>query len=210
MPVRARLYPVSLVLRGKRCLVVGGGEVAARKAGGLLAAEAEVHVVAKEVLPAMRQLAGRLASLDERPYQRGEVAGYWLVMAATGDAGANQAIFDDAEAAGIWANSADDPERCSFVLPAVARQGPISVAVSTSGYSPALARWLKEHAAERMGPELAELADLLAGARAELQARGRSTEEVDWRPALDWAMLDLIKQGRLAEAKERLEACLSQ
>jgi len=209
MPVDAPVYPVGLLLRGRRCLVVGGGTVAARKAGGLVEAEAEVHVVAREVLPAMRQVAG-LARVEERPYQEGEAAGYWLVMAATGDPSVNQAVFDDAEAAGVWVNSADDPERCSVILPAVARQGPVSVAVSTSGYSPALASWLKGHAAEHMGPELARLAEMLAGARAELKAAGRSTEDVDWRPALSWAMLDLIKEGRLTEAKERLEACLSQ
>ena len=106
-------------------------------------------------------------------------------------------------------NSADDPASCSYILPAVARQGPVSVAVSTSGYSPALASWLKGHAAEQMGPELAELAELLAEARSKLKAQGRSTEDIDWRPSLDWAMLDLIRSGRRArKRKERLEACL--
>jgi siroheme synthase-like protein len=138
------------------------------------------------------------------------VAGYWLVMAATGDPEVNKAVFEDGEVAGVWVNSADDPASCSFILPAVARQGPVSVAVSTSGYSPALASWLKGHAADHMGPELAELAELLADARAKLKQQGRSTEDVDWRPSLDWAMLDLIRSGRRAEAKERLEACLLQ
>jgi precorrin-2 dehydrogenase/sirohydrochlorin ferrochelatase len=209
MPVNAAVYPVSLVLEGRRCLVVGGGHVAVRKASGLLAAGAQVHVVGKEVLAPMRALPG-LASLQERPYQRGEVAGYRLVVAATGDPAVNQAVYDDGEAAGVWVNSADDPGRCSFILPAVARQGPVTVAVSTSGYSPALASWLKAHAAEHMGPEMGELADLLAEARAQLKAQGRSTEDVDWRPGLDWAMLDLIRSGHRTEAKERLQACLSQ
>lgn len=183
--------------------------MAARKASGLVAAGAQVHVVAKRVGEEMSGVEG-LASVAERPYRRGEVAGYWLVMVATGDPLTNQAVFDDAERAGVWVNSADDPERCSFILPAVARQGPVSVAVSTSGYSPALASWLRSHAAEHMGPELAELAELLAGARERLRASGRSTEDVDWRPALSWAMLELIRQGKRAEAKEQLEACLSQ
>ena len=209
MPLDAPVYPVSLVLRGKRCLVFGGGEVAARKAAGLVGAEALVYVVAREVLAPMRQVAG-LAGTEERSYRRGEAAGYWLVVAATGDPVANQQVYDDGEAAGVWVNSADDPLRCSFILPAVARQGPVSVAVSTAGYSPALASWLKAHVVEHMGPEVALLAELLAGARARLRESGRSTEDVDWRPALDWDMLDLIRQGRHAEAKERLEACLSQ
>ena len=209
MPIDAPIYPVGLVMRGKRCLVVGGGEVAARKATGLVEAEAQVHVVAEEVRPAMTQVRG-LASIEERSYRRGEAAGYRLVVAATGDPSANQAVYDDGEAAGVWVNSADDPGRCSLVLPAVARQGPVSVAISTSGYSPALASWLKGHVTEHMGPEVALLAEFLAAARAELRGSGRSTEEVDWRPALGWDMLDLIRQGRQAEAKERVEACLSQ
>ena len=183
--------------------------MAERKADGLLAAGAEVHVVATEIRSAMNTLAG-LASLEQRPYRRGEAAGYWLVVAATGDPATNQAIYDDGEAARVWVNSADDPDRCSFILPAVARQGPVTVAVSTSGYSPALASWLKAHFAAQMGPELAELAQLLADMRARLKATGRSTEDVDWRSGIDWAMLDLIRDGRQAEAKERLEACLSQ
>ncbi|HTW07765.1 MAG TPA: bifunctional precorrin-2 dehydrogenase/sirohydrochlorin ferrochelatase [Acidimicrobiales bacterium] len=208
MPAATPVYPVALLLGGRRCLVVGGGHVAERKAAGLLAAGAEVHVVATRVMPVMRELPG-LASVEERPYRAGDAAGYWLVVAATGDATVNQQVFDDGEAAGVWVNSADDPERCSFMLPAVTRRGPVTVAVSTSGYSPALASWLKAQFAAQMGPELAELAELLAGARAELKAQGRSTEGIDWRPGLGPDMLELIRQGRRAEAKERLEACLS-
>jgi len=212
MPVDAHIYPVALVLRGRRCLVVGGGNVAAQKVKGLLAAGAEVHVTARDVGAAMRELAGQrgLASVEERPYRSGEAAGYWLVVAATGDPTVNQSVYDDGEKSGVFVNSADDPERCSFMLPAVARQGPVTVAVSTGGYSPALAGWLKEQFAQQMGPELAELAELLAEARARLKAEGRSTEGVDWRSGLSSAMLDLIRDGRRAEAKERLEACLSQ
>ncbi len=168
-------------------------------------------MVAKEVLAPMRSLEDvpGVTGIEERPYRRGEVAGYWLAVAATGDSEVNRAVYEDGETAEVWVNSADDPASCSFILPAVARQGPVSVAISTSGYSPALASWLKDHAAEHMGPELAELAELLADARARLKAEGRSTEDVDWRAGLDWAMLDLIRSGRRAEAKERLEACLS-
>jgi len=211
LPVDAVVYPVALQLQDRPCLVVGGGHIAERKARGLLDAGARVHVVAKEVLPPVRALDGApgVASIEERPYRRGEVAGYWLAVAATGDSAVNKAVYEDGEAAKVWVNSADDPASCSFILPAVARQGPVSVAVSTSGYSPALASWLKGHAAEHMGPELAELAELLAEARAKVKAQGRSTEDIDWRSSLDWAMLDLIRSGHRAEAKERLEACLS-
>jgi siroheme synthase-like protein len=211
LPVDGVVYPVALILQDRSCLVVGGGQIAERKARGLLACGARVHVVAKEVLPPVRSLeaVAGVDSIEERPYRRGEVAGYWLAVAATGDSEVNKAVYEDGVAARVWVNSADDPASCSFILPAVARQGPVSVAVSTSGYSPALASWLKQHAAEHMGPELVELAEMLANARARLKKEGRSTEDIDWRSSLDWDMLDLIRSGRRAEAEERLEACLS-
>jgi siroheme synthase-like protein len=209
VPVDVPVYPVALLPAGRACLVVGGGAVAARKAAGLVQAGAIVHVVATEVRAPMRGVPG-LARVEERPYRRGEVASYWLAVAATGDPAANRAVFEDGEAARVWVNSADDPQRCSFILPAVARQGPVAVAVTTSGHSPALASFLRAHVEQQMGPELEELAELLSELRARLKEQGRSTESIDWRPALSWAMLDLIREGRRAEAKERLEACLSQ
>ena len=94
-------------------------------------------------------------------------------------------------------------------LPAVVRQGPVVVAVSTSGYSPALAGWIREKVAEQLGPEVALLAEWLSEAREEMKAGGRSTEDVDWRTALDSDMLELIRTGQVALARERLQACLS-
>lgn len=207
MPVDQPLYPVNLVLAGKRCLVVGGGTVAARKVEGLRAAGAVVTVVAPEIVDEIRGLAD--VTVVERPYQAGDLDGMWLAITATDDPRANQAVQADGEAVRVWVNAADDPAACSFILPAVVRQGPVMVTVSTSGYSPALAAWLKAHVAAELGPEVAELARMLADARAALHAQGRSTEGVDWRSALDWDMLDLIRTGRTAGARERLDACLS-
>ena len=115
-------YPVNLMVEGRRCLVVGGGEVARRKVEGLLAAGAVVTVVAPEVDERIRRLPG--VSVEEREYRQGDVAGYRLVIAATDAPGVNGAVFADGEAAGIWVNGADDPEHCSFTLPAVVRRGP--------------------------------------------------------------------------------------
>ncbi len=199
-------YPVALVLRGKRCVVVGGGRVAARKVEGLLAAGAEVVVVAPEVGEEIR--AQRVA-LVERPYRRGDLDGAWLALAATDDPEVNASVHADAEEARVWANTADAPGACSFTLPAVVRRGPVVVAVSTSGRSPALARWIRGEVAALLGPEVAELAEWLAEARDELKAAGRPTEDVDWRKTLDWDMLALIRTGRTAQARERLQACLS-
>jgi siroheme synthase-like protein len=206
MPVQDSLYPVGLVVAGRRCVVVGGGRVAARKVAGLVEAGAEVVVIAPEISDEVRSMG---VDLLERPYRRGDLDLAWLAIAATDDPPTNQRIFADARAARIWVNAADDPESCSFTLPAVVRQGPVTVAVSTSGYSPALAAWIKDRIASELGPEVALLAELLSETRDELKAAGRSTEGVDWRRALDSDMLELIRTGRTAQARERLQACLS-
>jgi len=207
VPVDHPLYPVNLVVDGRACLVVGAGRVAVGKVRGLVEAGARVTVVAPEVDPAIAAMDG--VTVERRPYRAGEVAAYRLVVAATGDPAVNQAVYDDGEAAGVWVNSADDPERCSAILPARIRQGRLTVTVSTGGHSPAMASWLRERLAAELGPEYDQLIGLLGEARTEIQAQGVGTEHLDWRGALDSGILDLIRAGRLDEAKERLRACLS-
>lgn len=207
MPLDAAVYPVNLVVEGRLCLVVGGGKVAAGKVRNLRACGAIVHVVAPEIGP---EIAGMTdVTMERRPYRRGEVAGYRLVVAATGDAEVNGEVFHDGEAAGVWVNSADDPARCSFTLPSVVRRGPLTVTVSTGGHSPALSKWLADRFGRALGPEYGVLVDLLSAARSEAQAGGRPTEGLDWQKALDSDMLALIKAGQIQQARERLQACLS-
>lgn len=206
MPVEVPAYPVNLLVAGRRVLVVGGGAVAAEKARGLLAAGAVVHLVATEVRDEVRALD---LTWEERPYVRGDVLGYRLAVACTDDPAANQAVFDDGESAGIWVNAADDPERCSYTLPARLDRGRLLVTVSTAGHSPALSSWLRDQLAARLGPEYDTLIDLLAEARADLVAAGRPTLGADWRSALDSGMLDLVRAGRLDEARELLKASLA-
>lgn len=208
-----RLYPVGLVVAGQPCLVVGGGTVAGRKIGGLLACGATVTVVAPEAHRAMAVLArdGSIASIEGapldvqlRPYRAGEAADYRLAIAATGVPAVDGQVFADASAAGVWVNSADDPAHCTVVLPAVHRQGPVTVAVSTGGASPALAAWLRDQLAAAGGPHLGTLAELLDEARRSLHAAGGSTESVDWRALLDGPLPDLVAGGRLDEARTLL------
>ncbi len=182
-------YPVVLRLSGRRVLVVGGGGVAARKVEGLLAAGAAVTVVAPMVVAELRDLAARGdIAVAARPYRSGDLAGAWLVLTATDDAATQQQVFDDAEAAGIWVNAADDPQRCSFFLPAVHRREPVLVAVSTQGTSPALAAWLRDRLAGALPERLEELVAALVRRRAEVQAEGRSTEDEDWSAVIEaWA-----------------------
>jgi precorrin-2 dehydrogenase / sirohydrochlorin ferrochelatase len=200
-------YPVNLVLDGRRCLVVGGGTVALRKVEGLLACGARVTVVAPRVEPALRRLAG--VTVAQRPWEPGDVAGMWLVVAATDDPAVNRAVYDEGQREGVWVNGADDPANCSFTLPSVVRRGDLQLTVSTGGRSPALASWLRRRLEGEIGPEYAVLLDLLAAERDGLKAAGRSTEGLDWTSALDSDMLGLIRNGDLAHARERLQTCLS-
>jgi len=206
VPVEPKQYPVNLILTGHRCLVIGGGDVAARKVSGLLDCGAEVHVIASRV---GREVRGLGVPFEERRYRSGDVAGYRLVITATDDHAVNRMVFEESEAAGIWINSADDIDACSFTLPSVVRRGPIMVTVSTGGYSPALSTWLKARLERELGPEYEILVNLLSSARNELKASGVATEQADWQSALDSDMLDLIKAGQIDEARERLRAWLS-
>jgi precorrin-2 dehydrogenase/sirohydrochlorin ferrochelatase len=203
----APLYPVNLIVDGRPCLVVGGGTVAARKVEGLLVCGARVHVVAPEVSEAIRRQPG--VTWDARPYRSSDLVGRRLVIAATDDPEVNGAVYRDAEAAGVWINGADDPVHCSFTLPSVVRRGSLLLTVSTGGRSPALAVWLRERLEAEIGPEYEVLLDMLAAERESLKASGRSTEDVDWRSALDSDMLGLIRSGNVTSARERLQTCLS-
>jgi precorrin-2 dehydrogenase/sirohydrochlorin ferrochelatase len=200
-------YPVNLLVDGRPCLVVGGGSVAARKVDGLRACGADVHVVATCVGDAVRRQPG--VTWEERAYRASDLDGRRLVIAATNDPAVNEAVFRDAEAAGVWVNGADDPAHCSFTLPSIVRRGDLLVTVSTGGRSPALAVWLRERLEAEIGPEYEVLLDLLAAERETIRAAGHSSEGLDWRSALDSDMLGLIRSGDVANARELLHTCLS-
>ena len=199
-------YPVNLVLDGRRCLVVGGGKIALRKVEGLLACGGRVTVVAPLVDAGLRALD---VTIEERPWRPDDLDGMWLAIAATDDPAANGAVYAEGQRRGVWVNGADDPANCSFTLPSVVRRGDLQVTVSTGGRSPALASWLRRRIESEIGPEYEVLLDLLAAERDGLRAAGVSTEGLDWRSALDSDMLDLIRTGDVAHARERLQTCLS-
>ena len=208
MPPALPSYPVNLLVAGKRCLVVGGGAVAARKATGLVEAGADVQVVAADISDAMRAVPG--VTLCERAYDPSDLDGCRLVIVATDDPALNREVSRDADERGIWVNAADDPTNCTFTLPAAVRRGDLLVTVSTGGRSPAVASWVRAQLEADLGPELATLLDLVGEERDRFQREGRSTESIDWQNAIDSGkLLELIREGRLAEAKERLQACLS-
>jgi siroheme synthase-like protein len=202
-------YPANLLVAGRRCVVVGAGRIAARKVESLLDAGADVTVVAPRVGDDVRAwaAAGRLELL-ERPFAAADLDGAWLAVTATDAPAVNAAVFAAGEARRTFVNSADDPANCSFTLMSVVRRGDIVVTIGTNGRSPALATYLKDHVRDEMGPEYETLLDLLGEAREEMRAGGRSSEDADWRAAIDSGILDLIREGRESEARELLRSCL--
>ncbi len=150
----ATLFPAFLDLHGRRCLVVGAGEIARQKTAGLLLSGAEVHVVAPEACAEIRQWAGNgRVRWSQRPYAAGDLDGAYLVITATGDPDVNEAVFAEAERRGVLCNSVDDPTHCHFQYPAVVRRGELQIAISTGGRSPALAQRLRAELEEQFGPE---------------------------------------------------------
>jgi siroheme synthase-like protein len=208
-------YPVVLRVEGRPCLVVGGGPVAARKIADLFGCGADVTVVAPEIDPAIDALAaaaerdGRALRVVRRTYRDGEAAHYRLVITATGIPAIDRRAAADAESAGIWVNSADDADRCTFFLPSVHRQGAVSVSVSTGGTSPALAAWLRRQIGETVGPHLGTLAELLDEGRGALRRAGQPTSAVDWTALLDGGLPELVRDGRIEEARRSIEAAVA-
>jgi siroheme synthase-like protein len=201
--------PVNLLLRGKRVVVIGAGRIAARKIEPLLDLGAVVTVVAPGVGETVRAWAddGRI-ELIERPFAAGDLEHAWAAFTATNDPAVNAAVAAEADAERVWVNSADDPANCSFTLMSVIRRSDLVVAVGTGGRSPALAAHVRRQLAEEFGPEYETLLDVLADAREALRAAGRSTEDADWQRAFDSGIVDLVRAGRVAEAKELLRSCL--
>jgi precorrin-2 dehydrogenase/sirohydrochlorin ferrochelatase len=199
------LYPVVLRTEGRRCLVVGGGPVATRKVAELVRCGALVTVVAPDVDSAIDALAETggpgAVRVERRPYRNKEAADYRLVVTATGLVDIDRKVARDADAAGIWVNSADDAAHCTFILPSVHRDGPVSVAVSTGGASPAMASWLRRRVAEILGDDLGVLAELLGEARQELMTDGRPTTSVDWAALLNGPLPQLLRDGDIDGAR---------
>jgi siroheme synthase-like protein len=175
-------FPINLNLVGRKVLVVGAGRIATRKAQQLVPCGADITVIAPHVVAEMRELP---VTILEREYAAGDALGFRLVITATGNVEVDQAIYDECEAAGIWVNSADDPDRCSFTLPAVVRRGSLMVTSSTAGASPALSSWIRARLDEMLDDELADLVADLAAERARVHALGESTEDVNWGPIIE-------------------------
>lgn len=171
------MFPLVLDLSGRTVLVVGAGEVGARKAAQLIEGGARVRVIAKKVLA---RLPDGVESVHQRAYRRGDLSSVMLVVVATGDDQVNDQIVHEAHARGVLVNVVDDPQRSTFYFTAVHRDGDVIVSVSSGGASPALAQWVRDRAARALPGNLGAVARQLREERAALHARAESTEDRNW------------------------------
>ncbi len=168
-------YPICLDLEGRSCVVVGGGRVAERKVQGLLSCSAQVKVISPEMTEELLHLhaEGRIQWLD-REYIHGDLRKAFLVIAATGNEETQKLVYEEAVTRNLLLNVADVPQRCNFILPATVRRGDLTISVSTSGKSPALARKLRMELEKRYGSEYKVLVNILGAIRPEVLASGLS------------------------------------
>jgi siroheme synthase-like protein len=215
------VYVACLMLKGRRCLVVGGGEIGLEKVEGLLACDGDVTVIAPELVPELAAYAeeGSIA-WERRSYRPGDLEGAFMAIAATDDTDVNIAVYEDAEKRAMLVNVVDVPPLCNFILPAIVRTGALSIAISTQGASPALAKRMKREVSELFGEPYARLAVLLNEARG--WAKGTLPTYQDRKQFFEGIVngepdpVALLRDGREDEvqalieaAKERMAASLA-
>ena len=199
-------YPIFLNLEGKKCVVVGGGEVALRKVRALLDSGARVVVVSPTLNSGLAQLARvETISLISREYEPKDLKDAVIVVAATDIAEVNQNIAKKARKHGILVNVVDRPEESDFIMPSLVRRGDLILAVSTSGASPALAKKIRMRLEQTFGEEYSPLLSLIKEVRQELKEQQLRVNTEDWQNALD---LDLLTHFIQAGEREKAKAAL--
>jgi siroheme synthase-like protein len=159
-------YIACLKLTGRKCLVVGGGDIGLEKVEGLLACDARVVLVAPDAIEPLRELADEGSiEWERREYRASDLEATFIAIAATNDTDVNIRVYEDAERRAMLVNIVDVPPLCNFILPAIVRTGPLAIAISTAGASPALAKRIKRQIADEYGEPYARLAVLLNEAR---------------------------------------------
>jgi precorrin-2 dehydrogenase / sirohydrochlorin ferrochelatase len=189
-----KYYPVFWNITGKKCVVVGGGEVAARKVARLLDCGAKVCVVSPDLVPelAEEKREGRIHHIDDE-YAGQYLDGAMMVIGATDDEKTNAAISQDAKARGIPVNIVDDPQKCDFILPSLVERGDLTIACGTGGNSPALARRLREELEAAYGEEYATLLNILGQLRGKM-GKNSQTGKVWFEQLMAAGLLDRIRQ----------------
>jgi precorrin-2 dehydrogenase/sirohydrochlorin ferrochelatase len=199
-------YPIFLNTHGKKCVVVGGGQVALRKVKALLDAGAKVEVISPDICLEMASLVENKGILiEKRLFQTGDIEGAMVVVAATDNNHVNLEVAREAMKKGILVNVVDDPDNSDFIAPSYFRRGDLTVAVSTAGRSPALAKKIRMKLEDSIGDEYAALALLINEVRTEIKNRGIKLNGEDWQEAMDSDLLiDLLKKNDREQARNLL------
>ena len=190
-------YPVYLNLAGKRCVILGGGTIAQGKISALRDAGADITIISPEATDGIKRAAQRGdVAFEQRPYREGDLEGAFIAVAATNVWHVNRQIFEEAEAKGVLLNVVDDPDQCTFIAPSIVRRDPITLAVSTGGASPALARKMRETLAEAPALKWADLAGALGRARRVIKEQRTVIDPTRWQCVITEDLLEMTQAGR--------------
>ena len=198
-------YPVFIDVKERQCVVIGGGSIGEEKVHKLLECGASLVVISPEVNAGVRELADSGGvTWVQRDYQPGDLKGAFIAIAATDDNKVNRLIAEEAEERNVLLNVVDVTHLCTFIAPSVARRGDVTVATSTGGASPALARKFREELSRSRLLEYADLAPLLSEARSELKRLRVTVDPNHWQTCITENLLDMVQAGRTEEAKSSL------
>jgi precorrin-2 dehydrogenase/sirohydrochlorin ferrochelatase len=204
-------YPVFLSLRGKTCIVVGGGHVALRKVRSLLPSGANIVVISPQLHPELQTLLA-IESIHYIPasYSREHLPGATLVFATTNDHTINQQVAQDAQQLGLWTNIADDPDASDFHVPATIHRQDLTLAISTAGNSPAFARYIREQLEQALHESLGQALDMIAQARSRILAAPKEQQAQLWDSLLSLHLETVIETEGYTAAYSRFEHWLAQ
>ncbi|MDO8885938.1 bifunctional precorrin-2 dehydrogenase/sirohydrochlorin ferrochelatase [Candidatus Oleimmundimicrobium sp.] len=204
-------YPVYLNLKNKKCVVVGGGNVAERKVLALIDCGAKVTVISPKLTKLLERLKseGKIEHIG-REYEKGDLKGAFVVIGATDNSSVNKEIYKEASALNLLVNIVDVPEICNFIVPSLVRRGDLTISISTSGKAPALAKKIRLKLEKEFGPEYEPYLNLLGEIREKIKEKYDLADERNkaWGRILESNILKLIRDGKDELLKEIIKECI--
>lgn len=208
-----RYYPIFLDIKGKPCVVIGGGNVAERKVLSLIDAGAKVLVISPKLTPALKKLANKKKiGYCPKAYEKGNLKGFFLAYSATNDQKVNRDVFNEAKRQGVLLNVVDVPELCNFIVPSVVERGDLLIAISTSGKSPAMAKKIRQQLEKEFGKEYAVFLDIMGKIRDKVLTRSKESDKNKrlFERLVDSPMIEWIKEGKKKEINKFLKKILGE
>jgi precorrin-2 dehydrogenase/sirohydrochlorin ferrochelatase len=205
-----RYYPINVNIKGKRCLIVGGGQVAERKVEGLLKAGAKVVVISSRLTPKLKRLSDRgIIRNIVRNYRKGDLKGAVLAFGATNDPGINRRILREAREESVLLNAVDDPQNCDFTIPSMVSRGDLLISISTGGKSPALSQKIRKELEKNYGKEYEALLSLLSAVRERLVGMADSKQnKAKFKKLVNSNLLRLIRERKIEQIDKLLRDIL--